>query len=59
MKVKDFDNYKFGIKTIVLVDDEWQKVVGVDFDDRIVEVRIGGELAYFDPKEIKDIKEVT
>ena len=59
MKVKDFDNYKFGIKTIVLVDDEWQKVVGVDFDDRIVEVRIEGELVYFDPKEIKDIKEVT
>ena len=57
MTKKDFDSYRFSIKTQVKVEGEWYKVVGVDFAEYIVEVRINGHLAYFSPREIKSIKE--
>jgi hypothetical protein len=36
MTQKEFDNYKFGVNTIVKWDDEWHEVKGVDFEDRTV-----------------------
>lgn len=52
-----FDEYHFSINTKVIVHGQWYKVVGVDFVDRIIEVRILGKKVACTSRSIKDIKD--
>ena len=39
MTKKEFDNYKFSIKTLVLFQNKWQKVLSVNFPIRQIETK--------------------
>jgi hypothetical protein len=54
MTQKEFDYYKFGIKTQVKCGGRWHKVLGVDFETR--EISINGMWRLYD--EIEDTKEI-
>lgn len=61
MTKKEFDTYRFSINTCVKVEGDWYKIIEIDFESRIISVRMlgefQGELAYLQPREIKGIKE--
>ena len=54
MTIKDFDNYRFSIKTEIRFDGEWSPVTEVNFESRWVGIDRGQIYLY---KEIEDIRE--
>lgn len=56
MTQKEFDNYRFGIKTLVKFHGEWSSITEVWFNEGKIGIKKTGHLAHY--SEIEEIKEV-
>lgn len=55
MTLEQFDNYRFGIKTQLLYEDNWYKIDSINFEEGLILPKSFGEWVLFsDIKEIKD-----
>lgn len=55
MTLEEFNNYRFGVKTQVLYDDNWYKVDSVDFEEGLILPKEFGVWVLFsDITEIKN-----